>query len=67
MSELAAICDRFASLKHSNAPSFVFTEEGVAQLSSVLKSDKAIEVSIMIMDAFVAMRRFLSANAMKIE
>ncbi len=63
MSELVAICDRFASLKHSNAPSFVFTEEGVAQLSSVLKSDKAIEVSIMIMDAFVAMRRFLSANA----
>ena len=57
----------FASLKHSNAPSFVFTEEGVAQLSSVLKSDKAIEVSIMIMDAFVAMRRFLSANAMKLE
>ena len=67
MSELVAICDQFASLKHSNAPSFVFTEEGVAQLSSVLKSDKAIEVSIMIMDAFVAMRRFLSANAMKIE
>ena len=63
MSELVAICDRFASLKHSNAPSFVFTEEGVAQLSSVLKSNKAIEVSIMIMDAFVAMRRFLSANA----
>ena len=39
----------------------------MAQLSSVLKSDKAIEVSIMIMDAFVAMRRFLSANAMKLE
>ena len=35
----------------------------MAQLSSVLRSDKAVEVSIMIMDAFVAMRRFLAANA----
>jgi len=52
-----------AMLKHANAPSYVFTEEGVAQLSSVLRSDRAVEVSIMIMDAFVAMRRFLSANA----
>lgn len=40
-----------------------FTEQGVAQLSAVLKSDTAIEVSIRIMDAFVAMRRFISTNA----
>ena len=46
---------------------YAFTEQGVSQLSSVLKSKTAIEVSIMIMDAFVAMRRFLSANAMKLE
>lgn len=49
--------------QHSKYMPYVFTEQGVAQLSSVLKSNKAIEVSIMIMDAFVAMRRFLSANA----
>ena len=42
---------------------FVFTEQGVSQLSAVLKSKTAIEISIRIMDAFVAMRRFLSANA----
>ncbi len=42
---------------------FVFTEQGVSQLSAVLKSKTAIEVSIRIMDAFVAMRRFLTANA----
>lgn len=42
---------------------YAFTEQGVTQLSSVLKSKTAIEVSIRIMDAFVAMRRFLSANA----
>lgn len=42
---------------------FVFTEQGVSQLSAVLKSETAIDVSIRIMDAFVAMRRFLTANA----
>lgn len=42
---------------------YVFTEQGVTQLSTVLHSKTAIEVSICIMDAFVAMRRFLSANA----
>lgn len=42
---------------------YVFTEQGVSQLSAVLKSNTAIEVSIRIVDAFVAMRRFLSANA----
>lgn len=41
----------------------VFTEQGVCQLSSVLRSQTAIEVSVRIMDAFVAMRRFISANA----
>lgn len=42
---------------------YVFTEQGVTQLSTILRSKTAIEVSIRIMDAFVAMRRFLSANA----
>ena len=42
---------------------YAFTEQGVAQLSAILKSDTAIEVSIRIMDAFVAMRRFISTNA----
>lgn len=42
---------------------YAFTEQGVAQLGAVLKSDTAIEVSIRIMDAFVAMRRFISTNA----
>ena len=41
---------------------YAFNEQGVAQLSAVLKSDTAIEVSIRIMDAFVAMRRFISTN-----
>lgn len=42
----------------------VFTEQGVAAVSAVLKSDKAAEVSINIMRAFVNMRRFISQNAL---
>lgn len=40
----------------------VFTEQGIAMLSGLLKSDRAIEVSIKIMDAFVEMRRFIYNN-----
>ena len=42
---------------------FAFTEQGVAMLSTVLKSDNATVVSVAIMRAFVMMRRFLTANA----
>ncbi len=42
---------------------FAFTENGVAMLSGVLKSDTAIEVNIRIMRAFTAMRSFLTNNA----
>jgi len=40
---------------------FVFTEQGVAMLSSVLNSDNAIQVNIAIMRAFVQLRRFLES------
>ncbi|MDP8220235.1 MAG: ORF6N domain-containing protein [Candidatus Stygibacter frigidus] len=40
-----------------------FTEQGVAMLSTVLKSDTAIKMSIQIINAFVVMRRFISSNA----
>ncbi|MCQ2280114.1 MAG: ORF6N domain-containing protein [Bacteroidales bacterium] len=42
---------------------YACTEQGVAMLSSVLKSETAIRMSILIMDAFVAMRQLLSINA----
>jgi hypothetical protein len=41
---------------------YVFTEQGVAMLSSVLRSRRAVEVNIEIMRAFVQLRRFLSAH-----
>ena len=63
MNELVANCDRFNSLKHSTARPYAFTEQGVAMLSTVLRSETAVQVSIRIMDAFVAMRRFMTTNA----
>lgn len=42
---------------------YVFTEQGVAMLSGVLKSNTAVQISIQIINAFVSMRKFISANA----
>jgi len=42
---------------------YVFTEQGIAMLSGLLKNEIAIKVSINIMDAFVEMRKFLANNA----
>lgn len=42
---------------------YAFTEVGIAMLSSVLRSDIAVKVSINIMDAFIEMRRFIANNA----
>lgn len=41
---------------------YVFTEQGIAMLSSVLKSKTAVEVNIRIMRAFISMRRFMTTN-----
>ena len=41
---------------------YVFTEQGVAMLSSVLNSERAIEVNITIMRAFVKLRQMLESN-----
>ncbi len=60
--ELVTKCDRFKTLKHSTVLPYVFTEQGVSMLSAVLKSDRAIEVSIKIIEAFVTMRRMIASN-----
>ena len=61
--ELVANCDRFKTLKHSSVNPHAFTEQGVAMLSAVLRSDTAIKVSIQIMQAFVEMKKFITTNA----
>ncbi len=49
--------------KHLKYMPYAFTEQGVAMLSSVLRSQTAIEVNIQIMRAFVSMRHFMVNNA----
>ena len=41
---------------------YVFTEQGVAMLSSVLRSERAVQVNVAIMRAFVSLRRMLATN-----
>lgn len=60
--ELVTNCDRFNKLKHSSVNPFVFTEQGIAMLSAVLRSDIAVQVSIQIMNAFVEIRKFINNN-----
>ncbi len=61
--ELVAICDRFESWKHSGNNPFVFTEQGVAMLSAVLRSEVAVHMSIQIINAFVEMRKIINRNS----
>jgi len=54
-------CDNLSeTAKFSPATPFAFTEQGVAMLSGVLKSETAVKVSIQIINAFVNMRRFIA-------
>ena len=46
---------------------YMFTEQGIAMLSGVLRSDVAVQVSIRIMNTFVEMRRFIANNALLFE
>jgi uncharacterized protein Yka (UPF0111/DUF47 family) len=56
--ELVAKCDRLNNMKHSHVNPYVFTEQGVYMLSSVLKSKQAIEVNIAIIRTFKKLREF---------
>jgi len=60
--QLVTICHRFKTMKHSSSLPYVFTEHGVAMLASVLKSDRAVKISINIIKAFVKLREMLSTH-----
>ena len=61
--EVITNCDNLPlNIKFSPATPFAFTEQGVAMLSSVLKSKKAIQVNISIIRAFVVIRKFALTN-----
>jgi len=60
--ELVTNCDRFETLKHSTSLPYAFTEYGVAMLSSVLNSKKAIAVNIQIIQFFIKMKELTISN-----
>ncbi len=52
-------CDHLKGLKYSHQLPYAFTEQGVAMLSSVLNSERAIQVNILIMRTFAKLREML--------
>ena len=61
--ELVTNCDYLKNLKFTLNNPYAFTEQGIATLSGVLKSEQAISMNIQIIRAFVSMRNFISKNA----
>lgn len=61
-SQIATLNRTTSRGKHRKYLPYVFTEQGIAMLSGLLKNDIAVQVSISIMNTFVEMRRFLSDN-----
>ena len=66
-SQFATLNENDGRGKHRKYLPYVFTEQGIAMLSAVLRSDVAIQVSISIMKSFVEMRRFIANNALLFE
>jgi hypothetical protein len=60
--ELVPIWHQFKVVKHSYVLPYAFTEHGVAMLASVLNSDTAIKMSIIIIKTFVKLREILSTH-----
>jgi len=60
--QLIELSPRLSGLKHSSVSPMVFTEQGVAMLSSVLSSDQAVQMNIGIMRAFSQYRAMLLEN-----
>ncbi|MDR2923308.1 MAG: ORF6N domain-containing protein [Treponema sp.] len=57
--EVVANCDHLQNLKFRPTLPYAFTEQGVSMLSSVINSERAIEVNINIMRAFVKLRHYV--------
>lgn len=61
--EVVANCDHLVRLKYSPTLPYAFTEHGALMLGNVLKSDRAVEVSLMVVRTFVQLRQMLASNA----
>lgn len=60
--ELVTICHRFKSMKHSSSLPYAFTEHGVAMLSGVLKSERAVKINILIIKTFIRLREYVATH-----
>ncbi|TNC96191.1 MAG: hypothetical protein FD121_1201 [Gallionellaceae bacterium] len=60
--EVVANCDHLAKLKYSRTLPYAFTEHGALMLGNVLKSERAVEMSVFVVRAFVQLREMLSTN-----
>jgi len=60
--ELVTNCHRFNALKYSTSLPYAFTEHGVSMLASVLRSERAVKISIYIVKTFIRLREFISAH-----
>jgi hypothetical protein len=58
--EVVAKCDHLSKLRFSPSMPYAFTEYGVVMLAAVLKSKRAVEVSVFVVKAFIRMRRMLA-------
>jgi phage regulator Rha-like protein len=68
LKELAILRSQFATLRlghgeHRKYPPNAFTEHGALMLASVLNSPRAIELSVLVIQAFVQMRQFVQSHA----
>ena len=60
--ELITNCDNLGAMKFSPSFPYAFTEQGIAMLSGILRSSKAIKINISIMRAFIRMREIIDEN-----
>ncbi len=68
--EVVTNCDHLSRLKYSPAMPYAFTEHGALMLGNVLKSDRAVEISLLVVRTFVQLRAMLSTHkelAVKLE
>ncbi|MCL2879401.1 MAG: ORF6N domain-containing protein [Treponema sp.] len=62
LSEVVTNCDHLQNLKFRSTLPYAFTEQGVAMLAAVLNSQKAIDVNIQVMRAFIQLRNYVLSN-----
>jgi len=60
--EVVTNCDHLAKLKYSPNLPYAFTEHGALMLGNVLKSERAVEVSLMVVRTFVYLRELVSSH-----